>query len=290
MMKSLLKFVQTYRKVYQHATIFSAVVVVLLFGFFLQAYMHDFNLVYITLFFVFSLAFSAGPISVSNLIFLKSRYVHLGRVFANEASSISIEIENQSSTPSWAIKLYHDDESVEMMQIKGDSSVIAKLPFTPTKRGVFVHEGCYLESKYPLSTARLTIPIGVSYEGIAYPTPKGKSLRSFISNQEDIYGEEREFDGLIEYDGSQKLSHIHWASVAKGDISVKTFSKEQEVPKLVFDFYKAGKDDEARLSQLTLWVLECERLNAPFTIKMPHKVLKSPQEDIDVILSLLAKY
>ena len=290
MMKSLRKFIQTYRKVYQHATIFSAVVVVLLFGFFSQAYMHDFNLVYITLFFVFSLAFSAGPIGIFNITYLESRYLHLGRVFANEQSSISIEIENQSSSSSWAILLHHGDDFVEMTQIKGDSSIIARLPFTPTKRGVFVHEGCYLESKYPLSTARLTIPIGVSYEGIAYPTPKGVSLRSFISNQESRYGEEREFDGLIEYDGSQKLSHIHWASVAKGDISVKTFSKEQEVPKLVFDFYKAGKDDEARLSQLTLWVLECERLNAPFTIKMPHKVLKSPQEDIDVILSLLAKY
>ena len=289
-MKSLRRFVQTYRKVYQHATIFSAVVVVLLFGFFLQAYMHDFNLVYITLFFVFALAFSAGPIGIFNIIYLKSRYIDSGRFFANEENSISIEIENQSSSSSWALSLHHDKDSVEIPHIKGDISIIVKLPFTPTKRGVFIHKDCYLESRYPLSTARLNFPTEISYEGIAYPQPKGVSLRSFISSEENFYGEEREFDGLREYDGSQKLSHIHWASVAKGDMSVKVFTKESQIPKLVFDFAKAGSDDEARLSQLTLWVLECEKINAPFTINMPNKILKSPQEEIDVILTQIAKY
>lgn len=289
-MKSLLKFVQTYRKVYQHATIFSAVVVVLLFGFFSQAYMHNFNLVYITLFFVFALAFSAGPISIKNIIYLKSRYIHTGRFFANEENYISIEIENPKSSSSWAISLHHEKDFVEIPHLKGDSSIIVKLPFTPTKRGIFTHKGCYLESKYPLSTARLNFPTEIEYQGVVYPHPKGVSLRSFISSENNVYGEEREFDGLSEYDGSQKLSHIHWASVAKGDMSVKIFTKESQIPKLIFDFYKAGSDDEARLSQLTLWVLECERLNAPFTVKMPHKILKSPQEDVDVILEHFAKY
>ncbi len=291
MMKSLLKFVQIYRKVYQHATIFSAVVVVLLFGFFLQAYMHNFNLVYITLFFVFSLAFSAGPIGIFNIIHLKSRYIDSGRIFVNsDDNSISIEIENRQNSSSWAISIHHDEDRVDIAHLKGDSSIIVKLPFTPTKRGTFSHSNCYIESKYPLSTARLTLPIEVSYEGIAYPQPKGISLRSFISSEDNIYGEEREFDGLSEYDGSQKLSHIHWASVAKGNMSVKVFTKESQIPKLYFDFAKAGSDDEARLSQLTLWVLECERLNAPFTINMPNQILKSPQEEIDVILIHLAKY
>ncbi|MFK5976841.1 MAG: hypothetical protein QM493_10060 [Sulfurovum sp.] len=289
-MKSLRKFVQTYRKVHQHATIFSAVVVVLLFGFFLQAYMHNFNLVYIMLFFVFALAFSAGPIGIFNIIYLKTKYIHSGRFFAGEENSISIEIENNQNSASWAISLYHDKDFVSIPHLKGDSSIIIQLPFTSTKRGLFEHKGCFLESRYPLSTSRLNFPIEVTYDGITYPHPKGIPLRSFISSEQNIYGEEKEFDGLIEYDGTQKLSHIHWASVAKGDMSVKIFTKESQIPKLIFDFAKAGSDDEAKLSQLTLWVLECEKLNAPFTINMPNKTIKSPQEEIDVILEHLAKY
>lgn len=242
------------------------------------------------LFFVFALAFSAGPIGIFNIIYLQTKYIHSGRFFADEESSISIEIENIQNSSSWAIALYHDKDFVSIPHLKGDSSIIIKLPFTPTKRGVFEHKGCFLESRYPLSTSRLNLPIEVTYDGIAYPNPKGIPLRSFISSEQNIYGEEREFDGLIEYDGTQKLSHIHWASVAKGDMSVKTFTKESQIPKLIFDFVKAGSSDEARLSQLTLWVLECEKLNLPFTINMPNRIVKSPQEEIDVILTHLAKY
>ena len=83
-MKSLRTFAQIYRRVDQHATRYSALVVVLLFGLFLEAYMHDFNLVYITLFFVFSLAFSAGPIGILNLGHLKASYVRSGRMFAHQ--------------------------------------------------------------------------------------------------------------------------------------------------------------------------------------------------------------
>ncbi len=158
------------------------------------------------------------------------------------------------------------------------------------KRGAFRYDGCYLESKYPLSTARLTLPIKTSYDAIAYPEPKGKSLEAFLNEEETYYGEEKEFDGLHAYDGSQKLSHIHWASVAKGEMSVKTFIKETHTPNLVFDFYKAGTDDEMRLSQLCLWVLECEKKHLPFTIKMPKRVLTSKKESIDEILSALATY
>ncbi len=124
--------------------------------------------------------------------------------------------------------------AVTLTQMKGEASKNAALPFFAPKRGTFSYENCYLESKYPLSTARLTKPIDEVYHGIAYPEPKGKSLDTFLHEQETHYGEEKEFDGLREYDGSQKISHIHWASVAKGEMSVKVFSKETRTHNLVF--------------------------------------------------------
>ncbi len=290
MMKSLRTFAQIYRRIDQHATRYSALVVVLLFGLFLEAYMHDFNLVYITLFFVFSLAFTAGPIGILNLGHLEASYVRSGRLFAHQEGKISMQIDNHSTTTSWSITLHHEKTSIGLDQLRGDTSTILQLPVTPDKRGTFIHKDCYLESKYPLSTVRLVMKINKSYEGIVYPEPKGLPLRSFLQQEETYYGEEKEFDGLRAYDGSQKLSHIHWASVAKGDISVKVFSKETQTPKLVFNFYSAASDDEARLSQLCLWVLECEKQNLPFMVQMPNKQLNSAKESIDVILETLAKY
>ena len=289
-MKSLRTFAQIYKRIDQHATRYSAVVVVLLFGLFLEAYMHDFNLVYITLFFMFSLAFSAGPIGILNLGHLEASYLRPGRLFAFQEGQIPIEISNHSTTTSWSITLNDENTSLLLNTIKGETSKVLNLPVTPNKRGSFTHKGCYLESKYPLSTVRLVMKIDETYRGIVYPEPKGIPLHSFLQQEENHYGEEKEFDGLRAYDGSQKLSHIHWASVAKGDMSVKVFSKETQTPKLIFNFYTAATDDESRLSQLCLWVLECEKQNLPFMIQMPNRVLNSAKESTDVILETLARY
>ncbi len=289
-MKSLRTFAQIYKRIDQHATRYSVVVVVLLFGLFLEAYMHDFNLVYITLFFVFSLAFSAGPIGILNLGHLQASYGRPGRLFAHQEGHLSMQIENDSATTSWSVILRHGDTSIPLEPIKGDTSMNVQIPVFPDKRGSFTHKGCYLESKYPLSTVRLVMKIDDSYQGMVYPEPKGIHLHSFLQQEETSYGEEKEFDGLRAYDGSQKLSHIHWASVAKGEMSVKVFSKETQTPKLVFNFYAAGTNDEARLSQLCLWVLECEKQNLPFIIQMPNRVLNSVKESTDVILETLARY
>jgi len=289
-MKSLLKFIQIYKSTKQHATLFSLVVVILLFGLFLEAYMHDFNLVYITLFFIFSLAFSAGPIGVLNLGYLNAKFIRSGRFFAKTEGKIAIDIYNASTTASWSVILHHEDVSIPLTKLKGETSTTLFIPFTPNKRGFFNFKACYLESKYPLSTARLTRTIDEIYKGLAYPHPKGKSLRSFLSEKESHYGEEKEFDGLRQYDGSQKLSHIHWASVAKGELSVKVFTKETQTPNPVFVFQSLEGDKETRLSQLCLWTLECEKLNMPFSIHMPQRVLSSSKESIDEILETLAQY
>ena len=289
-MKSLRTFIQIHRSIKQGATIFSLVVVILLFGLFMEAYMHDFNLVYITLFFVFSLAFSAGPIGVLNLGRLQSTFIPSGRLFAHQEGKISLNIYNNATTTSWSILVHGNNAVVPLNYIKAESSNIVHIPYTPKNRGTFIYKDVYLESKYPLSTARLKLPFKETYEGIVYPEPKGRSLASFLNEEETHYGEEKEFDELKEYDGSQRLSHIHWASVAKGELSVKTFIKETETPNLVFDFYKAEKEDEARLSQLTLWVLECEKKHLQFAIQLPHKYLNSVKESIDDILKTLATY
>ena len=177
-----------------------------------------------------------------------------------------------------------------MAKVKGESSKTLHFPVTPDKRGKFTYGNFFFESRYPLSTARLTKNIPQSYEGFVYPEPKGKNLTAFLQEEERHYGEEKEFDGLREYDGSQRLSHIHWASVAKGEMAVKIFTKETQTPKLAFDFHQAGNNDEARLSQLCLWVLECEKKHLPFSIQMPGKKLNSAKESIDEILQTLATY
>ena len=293
-MKSFLKFIQTRRalrkRIHHGATRFSLVVVLLLFGLFLEAYMHNFNLVYITLFFVFALAFTASFMSMDNIGYLEAKFLHKVRFFEKQETLLPITIQNPLATSSWAVNIGEKDRSIPIGEIKANSHKLISFALTPQKRGEFVYDKLSFDSKFPLSTAHLSMRIKTKLETLVYPEPKGKSLSEFLEESETYYGEEKEFDGLRSYDGSQKLSHIHWASVAKGEMSVKTFIKETQTPELVFNFKKAGKENEERLSQLCLWVLACEKQHLSFSIEMPNKKLTSKKESIDEILSFLARY
>ena len=293
-MKSFLKFIQTrraLRKRLKHgATRFSLVVVVLLFGLFLEAYMHNFNLVYITLFFVFALAFSASMMSMNNIGFLQANFMHKNRVFQNQENLVPLTLINPLEYTSWAINLGDKRKNILIGEIKAKSKKIISFPIFPKKRGNFLYNDLSVDSKFPLSTAHLFMKLEAILETVVYPSPQGKTLSDFLEETQSYYGEEKEFDGVSSYDGSQKISHIHWASVAKGEMSVKKFIKETHTPELIFDFYKTEKDDEKRLSQLCLWVLECEKKQLPFSIKMPKKILNSKKESIDEILNYLGRY
>ena len=94
--------------------------------------------------------------------------------------------------------------------------------------------------------------IDESYQTTVYPDPKGISLHTYLEQQESYYGEEKEFEGLRQYDGTQRVSSIHWPSVAKGDMSVKEFSKESAIQSAL----KAGDYIIQPLIRLDLWTEE----------------------------------
>jgi len=290
-MKILASFIRARRRVKQRATRYSLLVVILLFGLFLEAYMHNFNLVYITLFFVFAASFSAGPIGILNIGQLEAGFEKSRRLFAGKEGECLFRIKNNSSTPAWAIELHCDEYETKIQRIEEHSDRIVSLRVKPDRRGCIECSSCRLQSFFPLSTVRFVLPMEKCCRAVVYPRPYGKPLRSFLARERTHFGEEKDFDGLRFYSGMESLSRIHWPSVAKGEPSVKQFSHEMQTKELVFDFYRIEGDDEARLSQLTLWVLECERDREDFRILMPHKrLLDSKKERIDAILEALALY
>ena len=289
-MNSLRTFWSIRKRVRQRATRFSLLVVVLLFGLFLEAYMHNFNLVYITLFFVFAAAFAAGPLGVRNLGYLEAEFAGCERLFARREGACRFQVHNPTALSAWGVELHSALGDTPLPELPPHVRTRAVLPLTPSKRGPLDAGPCALQSLFPLATVRFVLPIAEGCPLIVYPEPRGEPLRSYLMRQRAPFGDEMDFDGLARYSGAESASRIHWPSVAKGEAAVKTFEHESTDDTLRFEFYRCGNDDEARLSQLTLWVTECEPLRQPFSIVMPHKTLHYPQESIDAILDYLARY
>lgn len=289
-MKFFHTLIQIRRRVKQKATLYSFLVTLLLFGLFLEAYMHNFNLVYITLFFVFALAFTAGPTGVFNLGRLHVELDGFSRLFVGEEGVMYVSIENLTKYTSWAVFLQNDTHKSDVGNVKAMSKTREKIKVMPMKRGEWKPPRVTLQSLFPLSTVRFVVTVEESQNAVVYPAPAGESLQEFLNRQKAHFGEETDFEGIKVTEGMQLSSRIHWPSVAKGIYGMKHFIHETPLQVLRFDFYAAGKEDEKRLSQLTKWVLECEKAGLPFEVAMPERVLHFPKESIDEILEYFAKY
>ena len=283
-------FARTRKRVRQRATLFSLLVVILLFGLFLEAYMHNFNLVYITLFFVFASAFSAGPLGVWNIGRLEGRFEQCERLFAGREGRCFFRIDNRAASASWGIELHCGDRHAQLPRIDGYASLSASIALEPPQRGRHVFGPCALQSLFPLSTVRFVVALEQSCESLVFPDPKGEPLQTFLLRRRARFGDEQDFDGLTRYSGAESASRIHWPSVAKGETAVKTFEHEIRTDRLVFDFFQCGPNDEARLSQLCLWALECEKAGLDFTVVLPGRTLESKKAGIDAILEHLALF
>ena len=279
-----------YREIRQRATKFSLLVTLLLFGLFFEAYMHNFNLVYITLFFVFALAFSAGPFGMRNIKAVGLKFDGCGRLFAEREGECRVKVTNRVSYPIWDIELVTDKARVYIGSLEANKSRRATVRFTPQKRGRVELGECYAESRFPLYTVRFQKYMQSSCEALVYPKPEGKSLDEYLNIRLDLVGDEGDFDGISRSDGMVSAARIHWASVAKGEVSQKVFEKSIRNRELLFEYDRLQGNMEQRLSQLTLWVLECEKLGLDFEIVLPTERFDSREAGIEKILQTFALY
>jgi uncharacterized protein (DUF58 family) len=87
----------------------------------------------------------------------------------------------------------------------------------------------------------------------------------------DARGDE-DFSGLRAYEPGVPLKHMAWKVLARGgDAAVRSYSSLAAQPEWLEWSSLAGLDEEARLSQLCLWVLECDVAQRPYGLRIPGK-------------------
>ena len=253
--------------------------------------MHNFNIVYISLFFLVSVGVASEFVGRLNLSHLGLKVISSTRAFANTSFTYTVELKNNFETTSYAISVDNGTSHEDINRVGANSSVIQKLESSFEKRGTFKLGHVQLYSSYPLPHMRFGKRFEFENEKIIYPEPKGKNLEEFLSQNQSIMGVRDDFDGIRKYENNDSTSLIFWPSVAKqSTLMSKEFVFKEPSRKLRFNFEECAKDDESRLCQLTLWILECEKMRFDFTILMPNILLDSQKERVDDILKTLAKY
>jgi len=290
-MKSFQTFIRILKEIQTRPTKYFILLVLAIIGLFSLAYMHNYNIVYLVMFFIFSLAGASSIIGRLNLYELKAEVVSAQSFFANTATPYTLSISNPSEHDSFALECSNHNSESFIRELPALKRKTVTLTCTPLKRGHFSLPDLRISSRFPLPHEILFKEIDLNYKTIVYPEPKGEDLQSFTARNRSFFGEHDDFDGIRPFREGESLSLIHWPSLAKGDtLMSKEFVMLEKSRHLQFDFSECSGNDEERLSQLCLWALECQHKNIPFTINFPTTALDSRKRSHHEILEFLALY
>lgn len=262
-------------------------------GLFFLAYMHNYNIVFIIMFFSFSLAGASGTIGRLNLYKLDISLLSHQPCFANQKSHYTIELYNASEhRDSYTLELSSEGSSIQKFScLKAQDKLPVTLEFVPTQRGMALLPEVKLASYFPLPHELLYRHFSFDDKLVVYPEPKGEALNKHLSYAKFHLGEYDDFDGLRPFQQGESLSRIFWPAYAKEQsLMAKNFTYVQASQHLHFYFERAGNSLEQRLSQLCLWCLECAKQKLTYSLHFPAKVLDSRKSSQDEILRFLALY
>lgn len=282
-------FARSARKGTEKPTKYIYLLILIFIGLFMQAYIHNYNIVYMALFFTFAFSIASYPLGRNNIRALEVKLLASERIFAKRESSYTLAITPTQDV--YDITVVTPTQKVHVSNIKEATTHVVKIQHVYEKRGSTVLESVECQSQFPLPHQSFFKVFDMNKTFRVYPQPLGMSLEQYLSQSQTLFGDKSDFEGIKDYEHGERLSEVYWPSLAKGTgMMSKHFSHTNEDFTLEFDFIHSGKDDEARLSQLTLWVLECEQRSLEFTIAINQKILNSKKMSSDEILTYLSLY
>jgi len=251
------------------------------------------NLVYAVLYLVASLCFVSIFHTWRNLATLRVEHVRIHSAFAGEDVQVEIYLSAPAGKPVFGLNFARVGEDTGLLQrpapltsqggrswrIHAGDSHSVSVVFPAPRRGMYRFEMLLVRSAYPfgLFSANFRVPIDAVY--YVYPKPKGKddwpALHPSGENSSAFSPRPGDdFSGVRAYMPGESLRHIDWKAYARGrPLSVKQFTggDGQELWLDAGEMARAPLED--RLSQLALWIVNAEKAEIPYALKLGRTTL-----------------
>jgi uncharacterized protein (DUF58 family) len=235
--------------------------------------------VYLLLFGLAAVFLVSIPHTLINLAGVTITLESVHPAFAGQEVSLPVEITNSSRATRRGIELALSDSSRKRKRIDyipANKAARVTLRFPAKQRGQHKVGTLCLTSVYPLGFICYLKKFRPSQSYIVYPKPAGdvQLPASFVSRPDNRpvtdFGEGDDFSGMRDYVPGESQRHIDWKAVARGQpLMTKQFTAEADGA-LYLDFSAlAFADTEERLSQLALWVIEAERAQRSYGLRLP---------------------
>jgi uncharacterized protein (DUF58 family) len=261
------------------------------------------NLVYAILYLIASLSFISIFHTWRNLGALRIENVRIQPAFAGEDVRVEIFLRNVSKHSiygfffasigddidssrrwKWGRSLEEVLRSRRTRSLRGpddrgirlapEDSRAVEVTFPSGRRGVYRFESMLVRSAFPFGLFWASFRLPVDAEYFIYPQPKGRAEWPGLhpsgdagSPQSSMPGDD--FSGVRAYMPGESLRHVDWKAFARGrPLSVKQFTGGSG-NELWLDSAELGKLPlETRLSQLALWVVNAEKEEIPYALRL----------------------
>lgn len=196
-------------------------------------------------------------------------------VFAGEPAGFEILATNPGPLPRLGVQLQARGERPVSIDLAAQQTTRITVQRRTARRGVLPLGHCTVSTRYPLGLFRAWAYLELQAECLVYPRPGPKHpLPPSLAYKPHESGDKgrgvADFVGFRAYRPGDSPRHIFWKAVAREQaLLVKQFGGDR-ADEVWLDWQTlAGMDTEQRLSQLCRWVLDADRGQQSYGLRLP---------------------
>ena len=233
------------------------------------------NLSFVLTFLLVGLGFVSMHQCQRNLVGLEVSFAGIDPIYAGQLADFKIAVTNHSGKHRHHLQLYAGNVASEIDDLAPGESRVLHLEMPTKHRGHIALQRFGVRTEFPFEMFRSWAWIHMDLTGLVYPRPADdapdppptETARGH--RQHDARGEE-DFAGLRKFHDGDSPRHISWKAYARsGDLLTKQFSGADTSSQWLDFSQIANTDTELRLSTLTRWIVDADRVQRDYGLRIP---------------------
>jgi len=265
----------TSRRVYILPTGVGFVYGIMTFAMLLGSMNYNNNLSFALTFLLAALGFVSMHHCQRNLVGLELSFAGVEPVFAGQSANFRIAVTNHSKSHRHHLQLYVGGVASNIDDLGPGESRVFHLEIPTTDRGYVTLPRFGIRTLFPFELFRAWSWLHMDLTALVYPALAEEapepppSISALGHRQQDARGEE-DFAGLRRFHVGDSPRHVAWKAYARsGELLSKQFSGADTSSQWL-DFNEIPASDvERRLSILARWVVDADRSQSDYGVRLP---------------------
>jgi uncharacterized protein (DUF58 family) len=222
-----------------------------------------------------------------NLVHLQIIILPASTVFAGEALQMQLQIADTKHRARYAIAAQFEGNLVVSEDILANGNQTFLVPLQTQQRGWHTLPRIKLHTEFPLMLFHAWAYVDSPQQVLVYPKPIANSTAPPVSNIGQTGGKnhvargDEDFDGHKTYQIGDAPSRVDWKASSKGvGMLSKQYSGDGSAILLLDWAQTSGLAFEARISQLTRWVIDAHTAAQHFGLKLPNLILPPDNSEV----------